>query len=119
METDPAQSTILVVDDDSAVLGYASTVLEECGYAVLTARDGASALVMLSGNGRIDLLFTDLVMPGLGGIELAQRACAEVPGLKVLFTTGYYSHPAPKGHLLKKPYRPQQLAGAVAAALAK
>ena len=118
MESDSARSTILIVDDDPAILEYAGGVLEEYGYAVLTALNAASALVILRSNDGIDLLFTDLVMPGSDGIELARRAGEEVPGLKVLFTTGYSSDPAPIGRLLKKPYRPQQLAGAIAAALA-
>ena len=118
-ESDSPRSTILIVDDDPAILEYAGGVLEECGYAVLTASNAASALVMLRNSDRIDLLFTDLVMPGFDGIELARRAGEEVPGLRVLFTTGYTTGPAPRGHLLKKPYRPQQLAGAIAAALAR
>ena len=118
MESDAAHSTILIVDDDPAILEYAGGVLEEYGYAVLTAPNAASALVMLRNNDRIDLLFTDLVMPGSDGIELARRAGEEIPGLKVLFTTGYSSDPTPVGRLLKKPYRPHQLAGAIAAVLA-
>jgi CheY-like chemotaxis protein len=111
------RSTILVVDDDPAILEYAGEVLEECGYAVLTALNAATALVMLRNSERIDLLFTDLVMPGSDGIELARQAGEEVSGLKVLFTTGYSTGAAPGGCLLKKPYRPHQLVGAVAAAL--
>src|SRR5215472_12548216 len=118
MGNDSSRSTILVVDDDPAILEYAGGVLEECGYAVLTALNAATALVMLRSNERIDLLFTDLVMPGSDGIELARRAGEEVPGLRILFTTGYSADPTPGGRLLKKPYRPQQLAGAIAAALA-
>jgi CheY-like chemotaxis protein len=119
MESDSARTTILIVDDDPAILEYAGGVLEEHGYAVLTAPNAASALVMLRDSDRIDLLFTDLVMPGFDGIELARRAGEEVPGLRVLFTTGYSTDPTPRGLLLKKPYRPQQLAGAIAAALAR
>jgi CheY-like chemotaxis protein len=119
MGNDSTRSTILVVDDDPAILEYAGGVLEEYGYAVLTAPNAASALVMLRDSDRIDLLFTDLVMPGFDGIELARRAGDEVPGLKVLFTTGYSTDPAPMGRLLKKPYRPRQLAVAIAAALAR
>src|SRR5271167_5228127 len=119
MESDSARSTILIVDDEPAILEYAGGVLEEYGYAVLAASNAASALVMLRNSDRIDLLFPDLVMPGGDGIELARRAGEEVPGLRVLFTTGYSTDPAPRGHLLKKPYRPQQLAGAIAAALAR
>ena len=118
METNTARKTILVVDDDPGVLDYASNVLEECGYAVLTAPDGAAALVLLRDHDRIDLLFTDVVMPGLDGVEVARRACQESPGLKVLFTTGYAADVIPAGRLLKKPYRPEQLAGEIAAVLA-
>jgi len=114
MDSDSVQSTILIVDDDPAILEYAGEVLQECGYAVLTAPNGASALVLLRNNDRVDLLFTDLVMPGVDGVELARRAGQEVP-----FTTGYSTDPTPEGRLLKKPYRPRQLAGAIAAALAR
>ena len=84
MENETRRSTILVVDDDPAILEYAGGVLEECGYAVLTAPNAATALVMLRNNERVDLLFTDLVMPGSDGIELARRAGEEIPSLKVL-----------------------------------
>jgi CheY-like chemotaxis protein len=119
MGSDSARSTILIVDDEPAILEYAGGVLEEYGYAVLAASNAASALVILRNSDRIDLLFTDLVMPGFDGIELARRAGEEIPGLKVLFTTGYSTDPAPSGRLLRKPYRPQRLAGAIAAALAR
>ena len=118
-ESDSPRSTILIVDDDPAILEYAGGVLEECGYAVLTASNAASALVMLRNSDRIDLLFTDLVMPGVDGFELARRAGEEIPGLKVLFTSGHSTDPASGRRLLKKPYRPQQLAGAIAAVLAE
>ncbi len=114
---DSSPKTILVVDDDPGVLDYASNVLEECGYTVLTAPDGAAALILLRNHIHIDLLFTDVVMPGLDGLEMARRACQESPGLKVLFTTGYAADVIPAGRLLKKPYRPQQLAGEIAAIL--
>src|SRR6185437_8140392 len=114
-----AAKTILVVDDDPLVLDYASNVLEDCGYQVLTAADGAAALTLLCDNAAIDLLFTDVVMPGLDGIEVARRACEESPGLKVLFTSGYAAAAIPAGRMLKKPYRPRQLAGQIAEMLAE
>jgi CheY-like chemotaxis protein len=101
-----ARKIILVVDDDPGVLDYASNVLEECGYTVLTAPDGATALVLLRDHPQVDLLFTDVVMPGLDGVEVARRARQESPGLKVLFTSGYAADVVPAGRLLKKPYRP-------------
>lgn len=109
-----AGKTILVVDDDPLVLDYASNVLEDSGYQVLAAPDGPAALVLLRDHAQVDLLFTDVVMPGLDGVELARRAVRERPGLKVLFTSGYAADAIPAGRLLKKPYRPVQLAGEVA-----
>jgi CheY-like chemotaxis protein len=117
METNSACRTILVVDDDPGVLDYASNVLEECGYTVLTAPDGVTALVLLRTHDHVDLLFTDVVMPGLDGVEVARRARQESPGLKVLFTSAYAADAIPAGRLLKKPYRPHQLAGEIAAML--
>jgi CheY-like chemotaxis protein len=113
-----ARKVILVVDDDPGVLDYASNVLEDCGYTVLAAADGASALVLLRNPDNVDLLFTDIVMPGLDGVELARRARTASPRLKVLFTSGYAADVIPAGRLLRKPYRPHQLAGEIAALLA-
>jgi CheY-like chemotaxis protein len=78
-----------VVEDDEALRAYAIEILSELGYAVLAAADGANALRILEGN-RIDLLFTDVVIPGgMNGRRLADEALRRRPGLKVLFTTGY------------------------------
>ncbi|HEY3912739.1 MAG TPA: response regulator [Stellaceae bacterium] len=60
MRVNPAQTTILVVEDDPDLRDYASWVLEDCGYTVLTAADGAAALSMLREGARIDVLFTDI-----------------------------------------------------------
>lgn len=117
MQIDPAQKTILVVEDDPDVRDYASRVLEEYGYAVLSAPDGATALAMLREGTPIDVLFTDIVMPGLDGIEVARRALEQTPGLKVLFASGYAAGFGPVSRLLKKPYRSRQLANEIAAAL--
>ena len=81
--------TILVVEDDEALRSYTTEILAELGYRVLAAHDGASALQMLESN-PVDLLFTDVVMPGgMNGRQLADEAVRRRPGLKVLFTTGY------------------------------
>lgn len=119
METHSAPKTILVVDDDPDVRDYASQVLEDYGYTVLTATDGAAALVVLADNEQIDVLFTDILMPGLDGVETARRARQQMPGLRVLFASGYAGALTPASHLLKKPYRPQQLAGEIAAVLSE
>jgi len=65
-------------------------VLEDNGYQVLIATDGRAALDFMEGNGRkIDLLLTDIVMPRIGGPELADRLLAANPGLRVVFMSGY------------------------------
>ncbi len=109
--------TILVVDDDPDVRDYAISVLEDFGYRVLSAADGEAALSLLENDGAVDLLFTDVVMPGINGFEVARRAVAHSPRLKVLFASGYATDLTPAGRLLKKPYRPQQLTREIAALL--
>jgi CheY-like chemotaxis protein len=109
--------TILVVDDDPDVRDYAISVLEDFGYRVLSAPDGEAALLLLEHDGAVDLLFTDVVMPGINGFEVARRAVARSPRLKVLFASGYATDLTPAGRLLKKPYRPQQLTREIAALL--
>ena len=114
MQARPGRTTVLVVDDDPLVRDYAETVLADAGYDVLTAGDGATALRLLRSNAGIDLLFTDIVMPGLDGFEVARQARDASPGLKVLFTSGYAADLKRADRLLKKPYRPQQLADEIA-----
>jgi PAS domain S-box-containing protein len=85
-----AEETILVVEDDDGVRAYSVETLRELGYRVLEAHDGPSALRLLEGQSRIDLLFTDVVLPGgMTGAQVASQMRALRPGLKVLFTTGY------------------------------
>jgi CheY-like chemotaxis protein len=107
--TEAHQWTVLVVDDDPDVRQYATSVLDEAGYRVLAAADGESALAVLERDSSIDVLFTDVVMPGMNGFELARAATAQRPDLKVLFASGYATDLTPAGRLLKKPYRPLQL----------
>jgi CheY-like chemotaxis protein len=79
-----------VVEDDNALREYTTEILTELGYRVLEAQNGTAALEILDENREIDLLFTDVVMPGgLNGRALADEAVRRRPGLKVLFTTGY------------------------------
>lgn len=82
--------TILVVEDDGDVRAYFVEVLRDLNYRVLSAHDAVSALGLIDKEGlRIDLLLTDVVLPGLNGRQLAEKAQERRPGLKVLFTTGY------------------------------
>ena len=111
--------TVLVIEDDSFVRGYAVGTLESLGYRVIVASDGREGLDKLSQYGdEIDVLFSDIVMPGgLGGWELAERAQQQQPGLKVLLTSGYpletmtaNFRPNIKSAILHKPYRKAELA---------
>ncbi len=111
--------TVLVIEDDSFVRGYAVGTLESLGYRVIVASDGREGLDKLSQYGdEIDVLFSDIVMPGgLGGWELAERAQEQRPGLKVLLTSGYpletmtaNFRPNIKSSILHKPYRKADLA---------
>ncbi|HXA22136.1 MAG TPA: response regulator [Acetobacteraceae bacterium] len=110
--------TVLVVEDDEMVLTLAGDILREFGYRLLTAGDAAAALVILNGDEPIDILFSDVSMPGgMNGVQLAVEARRLRPGIKVLLTSGYPATLLASQHglesnmpLLGKPYRPQQLA---------
>ncbi|ODS97570.1 MAG: hypothetical protein ABS49_09720 [Erythrobacter sp. SCN 62-14] len=110
--------TILVVEDDKLVRQYVVSQLKSLGYRVFESGEGKSALEILHQVPDIDLLFTDVVMPGgIGGRELSEAARTLRPGLKVLFTSGYTENSIvhngkldPGIELLSKPYRREQLA---------
>lgn len=86
---DGGSETILVVEDHEALREYSAGVLRELGYTVLTAADGETALRLLEKKPEVELIFTDVVLPGMNGREFADRALKMRPHLKVLFTTGY------------------------------
>jgi signal transduction histidine kinase/CheY-like chemotaxis protein len=85
-----SEETILVVEDDDDVRANTVEILRELGYRVVEAHDGPSALRLLERQARVDLLFTDIVLPGgMTGAQAAAQAVGLRPTLKVLFTTGY------------------------------
>jgi signal transduction histidine kinase len=87
---DKGNETILVVEDDDDVRAFSVELLTELGYRVLEAEDGPTALRLLQTESSIDLLFTDVVLPGgMNGASLAAQALAMRPSLSVLFTSGY------------------------------
>ena len=89
-ETSLHAETILVAEDDDDVRAYTAECLRDLGYKVLEAHDGPAALRLLQRQGQaVDLLFTDVVMPGMSGRELADTARQHQPGLKLLYTSGY------------------------------
>lgn len=86
----PGGETILVVDDDPSVLQVASKVLRRGGYDVVEAGGGEEALELAEEReGRIDLLLTDVVMPGMGGRELGERLAERYPDVRMLFMSAY------------------------------
>jgi nitrogen-specific signal transduction histidine kinase/CheY-like chemotaxis protein len=109
--------TILVVEDSDGVRDYACAALEEFGYTIISAGDAAEAQGHVEAGARIDLLFTDVVLPGgISGRQLSERILEQRPGLPVLFTTGYtrnaivhHGRLDPGVHLLNKPYTQQDL----------
>lgn len=119
--------TVLVVEDDDGVRDTAVALLTELGYRVLKSRDAASALSVIESGIPIDLLFTDVVMPGpLRSPELARRAKERLPQLAVLFTSGYTENAIvhhgrldPGVELLSKPYTREALARKVRHVLGK
>lgn len=121
-----AAETVLIVEDSEDVLAVAREHLELLGYRVLTAGSADEALALLErpGMGRIDLLFSDILMPGsMNGIVLAERVRERRPDIAVLLTTGYNEDlvadtpRAPSMDVLGKPYRPNELADRVRSAL--
>ena len=116
-----AGETILVVEDDEDVRAYLVETLRRLNYQLLRAADASAALEFLRQRDlRIDLLLTDVVMPGINGRELAKRADALRPGLKVLYVTGYSRNAIvhqgrldPGVELMQKPITQEALAGRV------
>jgi CheY-like chemotaxis protein len=110
-------SPVLVVDDDPLVRDTTANWLREFGYEVLEADSGPSALAILDGNSKIDILVTDLVMPGMHGYALASEARLRRPGIPVILITGYTGFASETGlderefPILHKPFRPSELAG--------
>jgi PAS domain S-box-containing protein len=116
---------ILLVEDDPLVRDFASAQLTNLGYRVLEAANGKDALKILQEHKDIDLLFTDVVMPGgMNGYELAQEACRLRPMLNVLYTSGYVENAIMHRELLEKdlkllskPYSRMELATKIRQAL--
>jgi CheY-like chemotaxis protein len=117
--------TILLVEDDKAVRAITRRMLDSQGYKVLEAPDGYQALEILrASNGGVDLLFTDVVLPGMGGREVAEKAREIRSDIKVLFTSGYTDDVILQhrllerdASLLQKPFTPHAMALKVRAIL--
>jgi CheY-like chemotaxis protein len=123
IEISPSQKgheTVLVVEDNDLVLELVVEMMNDLGYMVLTAMDARTALWIVRHNDRIQLLFTDVMMPdNMNGIDLAREARRCRPDLKVLLTSGYagFDRNPNEFPMLPKPYRRAELAERVRATL--
>jgi CheY-like chemotaxis protein len=111
-------ATVLVADDDAAVLALAAMILQRDGFQVLRASNGLEALMLYSSYAsRIDLVLTDFDMPQMNGAELVARIRERNPAAKVLMMSGYMPSGAGapgRGYpVLRKPFRPAELRDAV------
>ena len=110
--------TILLAEDDSSMRAYLARALERVGYQVVTADRGTDALRLIESE-RFDLLLTDIVMPEMDGIELAQKAAVIAPEMRVMFITGFAAvalragKAAPTAKVLSKPFHLRDLVAEV------
>ncbi|HWL47778.1 MAG TPA: response regulator [Sphingomonadaceae bacterium] len=105
---------ILLAEDDDSMRDYLARALEKVGYAVTAVDRGTAALPYLEAGG-VDLLLTDIVMPEMDGIELAQRAAMIAPAMRVMFITGFAAvalkegDALPNARILSKPFHLRDL----------
>ncbi len=114
------RQTILVVDDEAEVRDSTALLLETLDYVVLGAQDARTAIAVLEQNETIDLLLTDMVLPGgVSGTELARQALAKRPNLKILLTTGRPELVEDEEFtIIEKPFRMAALAEKIREAMA-
>ena len=115
MRSGHGTETILLVEDDVALQALTERMLKKAGYTVLAASDGEQAVEMFErGQGAVHLLLTDVVLPGMNGVELAARLTARTPLLKVIYMSGYTGDRLPPEALsgaafIAKPFVPNAL----------
>ena len=108
--------TVLVVDDQEVVRDVIKLTLEGAGYTVLEAATPLEAIAIARAH-PIDLLVTDVVMPEMDAFELAGRITSQIPGVRILYTSGYADAGA-EGPFIQKPFTPAQLVEKVLSVLA-
>lgn len=123
-ETPSVSPTVLVVEDEPSLLYFARFALERHGYRVLSATTPSEALGIVASEGEIDLLFTDITLPEMSGVDLADRLGVLIPGLRLLFASGHSREVLPvqsaggrPTHFLHKPYSIEELIVAVEEAI--
>lgn len=123
MSTDPKMTRILLVEDEETVRNVVARLLKKLGYQVSAAADAEEAISLFDHGATFDLVVTDIVMPGLSGIEMAEVLKERLPGMPFLFISGYTSRElgttpkAPPEPFLPKPFTMTELAEEVSKAL--
>jgi signal transduction histidine kinase/DNA-binding response OmpR family regulator len=109
--------TIVVVEDEPAVLRSTSRILRDAGYTVVEAVNGVDAREVIARQTKVDLVLTDVIMPKMGGTQLAEHLVVDFPQLKILFMTGYANDPSltasTERHVLFKPFQSLDLLGKI------
>ncbi len=116
MGSEASEARILVVEDDELTRSFVVDLIESFGYTTAAAADGMEAMKLIEDIPTIALVFTDIAMPGVDGIMLADMVKQHRPKLKILYTTGGHGVPRVKaeagilhGNILAKPYRADEL----------
>ena len=112
-----ASYVILVVDDDPAVRETSASMLEDLGYVVIQANGGPEALDVVEHHPEVDLMVTDIRMPGMSGLELSDAATAKRRDLPVILISGYFAPQKINRRFLQKPFRFHELDAAIRAEL--
>jgi CheY-like chemotaxis protein len=113
----PELQRILVVDDEDEVREILAETLQDLGYVVMTAASGEEALPILGGDHGFDLVISDVRMPGMSGLELAEEIRRRWPSVKLVLISGYFLPQATPERVLKKPFHMKDLATIVRAEL--
>jgi len=113
-----ASDVILIVDDDRTIREVVAEYLQDSGYPVIQAAGGSEALQLIAERPELRVLITDVRMPGMSGIELAEKARRENGSLKIILISGYFQPQPIKQRFLRKPFRMKELEAAVRAELA-
>lgn len=109
---------ILLVDDDEAVRETSAEMLQELGYTVVQATSGHAALGMLDQHDDVEVMVTDVRMPGMSGLELSDIAARRFQALRVILISGYFLPQPINRRFLQKPFRIRELDEAIRAELA-
>lgn len=102
-------ANIILVDDDIALLEFTSASLKNAGHTISSFTDGLSAYNELQKNSNFDIILTDIIMPGMDGLELADKAKQLIPEIKIMFMSGFSGVGSGNMHVMSKPFHLKDL----------